>query len=389
MILSEEFRYQSKKSLFFCLAVLATSFLFFACSGGQSDVDGDPNATQNKEGTGQAVSPKKSNSALAKLNHTEGNVLVVIDTSEWNASLGDSVRRIFLQDLYGLPQAEPMFKITRIDPVDFSGIFKKYYSILVVANVNNKSPSGTYMRSLLGPKNVESARNEKKDAPPFYVNSDVFTPGQRIVYVLADSDEKLKQKIGENRLKIASYFDTKVNSLMSINQGYQKYDSKLTKKVKEQFGATFKVPYGYSLAKEGDRFLWLRIPDEEVDRNIIISKMPYANQDQFSDKFLSEWRDSLGFRLVKVEGDTNHYMMTQEYMPLKGQEITKDGKYAKLCRGLWKLKDNTLGGPFVSYAMLSEDGTEIYYVEGFIAAPGKSKRSKIREMRAILSNFKG
>ena len=58
-------------------------------------------------------------------------------------------------------------------------------------------------------------------------------------------------------------------------------------------------------------------------------------------------------------------------------------------RGLWKLKNNIMGGPFVSYVMASKDRKSIFYIEGFVAAPGKDKRELIRELEVILKTFEG
>ena len=64
------------------------------------------------------------------------------------------------------------------------------------------------------------------------------------------------------------------------------------------------------------------------------------------------------------------------------------GRYAIESRGLWKINDNSLGGPYVSYTFVSEKEKLIYYIEGFVAAPGKKKRVLLQEVDAILSTFK-
>ncbi len=57
-------------------------------------------------------------------------------------------------------------------------------------------------------------------------------------------------------------------------------------------------------------------------------------------------------------------------------------------RGLWKLKNNSRGGPFLSYIFVDEPTNRLYYLEGFIMGPGvDKKREFMRQLEAILTSF--
>jgi hypothetical protein len=47
-----------------------------------------------------------------------------------------------------------------------------------------------------------------------------------------------------------------------------------------------------------------------------------------------------------------------------------------------------MGGPFLGYAVTDQPQGLIYYIEGFVFAPGKDKREYMREIEAILWSFK-
>ncbi|MEQ9007480.1 MAG: DUF4837 family protein, partial [Ekhidna sp.] len=65
-----------------------------------------------------------------------------------------------------------------------------------------------------------------------------------------------------------------------------------------------------------------------------------------------------------------------------------NGHFAVEARGLWKISDNSRGGPFVSYSIVDEEEGLIYYVEGYVDSPGTRKKNLVRELEAILSTFK-
>ena len=52
-----------------------------------------------------------------------------------------------------------------------------------------------------------------------------------------------------------------------------------------------------------------------------------------------------------------------------------NGNYALEARGIWEIKNDYVGGSFISYAMLNKDRTELLLADGFIHAPGKEKRN--------------
>ena len=63
---------------------------------------------------------------------------------------------------------------------------------------------------------------------------------------------------------------------------------------------------------------------------------------------------------------------------------TKQGEYALEARGLWRMKGDFMGGPFVSHMRLDPVNQRIIVVEAFIYSPDKLKRNLMRQMEASL-----
>ncbi|NLI63696.1 MAG: DUF4837 family protein, partial [Bacteroidales bacterium] len=53
-------------------------------------------------------------------------------------------------------------------------------------------------------------------------------------------------------------------------------------------------------------------------------------------------------------------------------------------RGLWKVKGDFMGGPFVSHARVDEVNQRVIVAEVFVYAPDKLKRNLIRQIEASL-----
>jgi hypothetical protein len=66
------------------------------------------------------------------------------------------------------------------------------------------------------------------------------------------------------------------------------------------------------------------------------------------------------------------------------EDGTVHGKYAQIARGLWRVKGDRMGGPFVSHSRVDEVNGRVIVAEAFIYAPESLKRDLIRRMEAAL-----
>ena len=59
-----------------------------------------------------------------------------------------------------------------------------------------------------------------------------------------------------------------------------------------------------------------------------------------------------------------------------------NNKYVKLIKGCWRMKNDKMGGPFISYSWLNN--SNLITVEGYIYAPNFKKLNYLRELEAII-----
>lgn len=77
------------------------------------------------------------------------------------------------------------------------------------------------------------------------------------------------------------------------------------------------------------------------------------------------------------------YMTTvPEYTDVK--VINVQNEYTLEARGLWKIKNDMMGGPFISHMRLDQQNKKLIFAEIFVYAPEKMKRNLVRQMEASL-----
>ena len=100
-------------------------------------------------------------------------------------------------------------------------------------------------------------------------------------------------------------------------------------------------------------------------------------------------RDSLLKKFV--HGTTpNSYMVTREdqLAKLVSSSQLVNNQYIFSLKGLWRVENDKMGGPFSSISTVSNEGDKVITIEGYVYAPNFSKRELIRELEAYMYSFK-
>jgi hypothetical protein len=57
-------------------------------------------------------------------------------------------------------------------------------------------------------------------------------------------------------------------------------------------------------------------------------------------------------------------------------------------RGLWRLVNDFMGGPYISLAELDASNQRVVVAFGYVYAPGKSKRNFLKQVEAMIYSLK-
>ena len=293
---------------------------------------------------------------------TPWEVLVVMDKADWEAPHGRALFEVLDRDVPCLPQSEPMFQISRCNVSDFTGILKPVRNIIQVEISNIYS------------------------APKAYCYQDLWASNQSVLKLVAPDKEQFETYVREHPEVIYNYFEQSElkRNLDVIRRTYNREFSQI---VEQKFGIRILVPKLMKQYKLADDFFWASNAQAKKRQDMVIYTYPYTDPNTFTEEYLLHKRDSVMKENIPG-GPAGSYMARQEDVPGEFRALNLNGKYAAEIRGLWKVKGDMMGGPFVSVTRLDEVNQRVVTVEVFVYAPEDDKRNILRYNESIIYSMK-
>lgn len=288
-----------------------------------------------------------------------GELVVVMEDNTWKGAAGDTVFNLLSQHVYGLPQPEPMFNVVHVKSSAFTKIFQTHRNIV----------------------HVTIGEGQKKS---IQLKTDVWATPQVVVEISASTEQELIEMFSANASKVIDHVLN--NEQQRILTSYNaQLNTEVANAVEAKFGLKMTIPKGYNLAREEDDFLWIRYQTKDITQSILVYAEPYTKPNTFTTEGMVDVMNSFAKKYV-LGPDQGTYMSTFMEYPPRLKETALSGKYATKLIGLWHIERALMGGPFVSYAFLDPSEKTVYYVHGFVFAPGKNKRNYLRQVDAILNS---
>ncbi len=349
----------------FYILIFSLVFILFAC-----------NSYTSLENTNSNFLPNASGE--------NNEMLIVMDSTKFKGKVGRLLVDIYGSYIYGLPQPEPEFDLIYIKPRKFNSILKYAKNIVIVFSLEGNSLDSKILRKEF---NEESLNRIKVDSSLFmFTKKNQYANGQNILYLFSKNDDDLYNKINQNKDIILKSF--KMASLSRTSKKiFSKQEKNISKQIFDDFDINIKVPFGYDLASKKNSFIWLRQLEIDYEKNIFIYFEDYTNDEVFRNKNIESLREKISMKYLRDFEKPDIYMTTQKVFPIITKEITFKNKFSLESKGLWKLSDISGGGPFHSFVIFDDKKNRLYYIEGYVYAPGTKKRDLMQEISAILWTF--
>lgn len=258
-----------------------------------------------------------------------------------------------------LPQREKAYQVNTIATGEQSPEVK-YARVAVVVGVDN---------SLVSPK----IRYEK----------DVHaTPQMMVRLTVPSADEMVK---GHARIASAlNAFIGRFETNVQLRHLRKAHSPAREKEVERATGVTMLIPADIAKTKKSNGFIWLSDDGGTTMRNICVY---VAKGTDCSAERLLKVRDSVMQRNVKGEADSMYMTTVRNVAPL-ARVIDHGGRRIVEMRGLWEMKGDAMGGPFVSHTLTDSLNNRIVTAEAFVYAPGEKKRDVMKRLEAALFTVK-
>ena len=171
-----------------------------------------------------------------------------------------------------------------------------------------------------------------------------------------------------------------------ISQLHNKHNDYISTKVGSKFDCDIWLPSELSSSKEGEDFFWASTNTATGDQNFVIYSYPYTDKDTFTKEYFIHKRDSV--MKANIPGAKEGMYMSTDSITVDVRPIDVHGDYTMEARGLWRMKGDFMGGPFVSHTRLDKTNQRIVTAEVFVYSPNKLKRNLVRMLEASLYTLK-
>lgn len=319
--------------------VLLTTFAMFSCKG-------------------------KNNLFLPTPTGMPYEVLVVSSDEMWNNPSGRALFDVLDTDVPGLPQSERSFRISHTPKSGFSSLLKTFRNIIEV-----DIQKGVYSQ------------------PKLKFTRDKYASPQMIMTIQAPDEKSFEEFVSQNGQTIINFFTvSEMNREIEILK--TKFSEPVNDSIKKYFDCELRIPVDIQSIKVGKDFIWAsnQYNASSSIMNFVIYSFPYTDTNTFTLDYFIHKRDSVMKKNIPGE-KPNQYMSTDSILVDVTDSSFRD-YYMQVARGLWKMKNDLMGGPFVSHSIVDEINGRVIVVEAFIFAPSMKKRDIMRKLEAALFTLK-
>jgi len=306
-----------------------------------------------------------SRSNLPRSIGNTSEVLVVLQNDQqWDNLVGQSIKNQLAQEQYGLSQYEPIFDLAHITVNNFSEMFKKHRNILIVSI----------------DKNVSATKVETFE--------DSWSAPQRIIRVVSPSISSFSEDFGNYAEGIINDYNSAERSrILSVFRPSSK--NEVLNKVRTAFNLDITIPQGFYVAKTQPGFMWIRKEVTDYSQGIIIISEPYKDKEQFSLSSIMARTNRELKQYIPGESEGTYMVIDSEFVPPVIKQ-TEDfaAEYTIEMRGVWSVKHDFMGGPFISYTFVDSRNNQIITIYGYVYHPNKKKRNLLRQIEAIIYSVK-
>ena len=293
--------------------------------------------------------------------------MIVVTTNEakWDGPVGDTIRSFFNQQFDVLPQPEPLFEMSNIQAATFeeTAMYQTHHNVLIV-DID---------------KNLKKASLE--------VRKDEWARPQTVIRLHAPTEEAFYSYFNETGKAILGLLMKSERERLQYT--FSKFkDAEVIDELKNHFKLTIELPSGFYIAKKTADFMWIRKETPKISQGIMIYTYDFVDTIAFDVARITSFRNSMTEEYIPGPSEGSFMKVSVEYMPVISNRIDFNGKFAVETRGLWKLENDFMGGPFMNYTLVDEKRNKVITLDAYVYAPNAPKRDLMIQMEALIYSLK-
>ncbi|TNE72990.1 DUF4837 family protein [bacterium] len=313
-------------------------------------------------------------------------VLVVMDSTQFQSPLADSIRATFGGSWMTLPAPENrydlrFFSIKTKKDLEYA---KQARNLILAAPLDEKSIVADFVASLLSDEVIQKVNSDELNAIRL---EDKWVLNQWILMLTGSTQESATAYLSEHQ----DYLMESLNERERKRWMYEVYDKGRQVAHEDtlwnEYGWKIGIQHDYNkhidelgfvsfrrLLANNDRWIWVWWKDNVTDLRFLNPTWVNAARDSIMEKHIRGSRE-------------NSYVQTEYRRDIEQQIKTMNGRYTIQTNGTWRMENDLMGGPFVNYTMYDEAQRRLYMVEFAQFAPKLAKRNFVRQFESMALTF--
>jgi hypothetical protein len=324
-----------------------------------------------------------------------GEVLVVTDSVTWAGPVGDALR-----ETLGRSVAPPLdvadFHLRRRALTEESyAALQRARNVVFAAALDEPSAVARFLEARLDPAGVQKVREGRGIfvAP----RRDVWAAGQAVVFAAAGSDSLLAEAFSRHADTLRTLFTSQAEAGLRAEMFARGRQAALEDTLLSAHDFAVNVQHDYVVTQDTTarpaglpgRFVRLRrvLSDTWRDLWVYYEDAPSAADTLYTERVT----DALLEAFVRGDYDAS-FVRVDRARPVRSDSVALAGRPARRARGLWRMTEDYMGGPFVRYSFYEPGQRRRYVVFGMVYAPqhafGEDKREFLRQLEVIAQTFR-
>lgn len=302
----------------------------------------------------------------------EWEIYTIADQEDWQV-VGPIITEALEKKLV-TPLTEKEYVVTHVDPENLQD-YLLMRNLLLISSLRPGSKMDKILRKALPDDAYEKIVSGEEY---LFIARNQWAREQFIVILASPGIEALKASVASYPDYIYTLFDqTRNQRLREVL--FFRTQGKIEKHLKKNYHWTFKIPYGYKIAREDKEKNFVQLSLLNPDRNIFIHWVDHPEKDKYHETWLLKKINWMGSNYNDAYVKEGYYYATKK--KFRNYEAT-------LLIGLWQSDTKNIGGPMQAYAFYVPEQDRYYVIYFNIFAPDRRKEPYIRELRTIVETFK-
>jgi hypothetical protein len=329
----------------------------------------------------------------------EGEVTVVMDSTQWTGSVGQAFRETVTPWVNTLPQPERYFEIRHLELSSertYESI-QDLKNVVIAAPLSDSTNEANFLRRRLSDK----ARQAVLDGQSAVVGKpNLWRRSQRVFFVTAADSAALADVLRTRGETIRSTFKDITLARMEREMYDDARQFAVEDSLMERHGFAVNVQHDYQIAidttTDSTGFVWLRRILAKTRREFFVHYKENASAGRLSPNWIYSTQDSLTRKYLR--GNVAGFVRIDYRRSLETEQTTVLDRFGYESRGLWHMvkagqEEGEFmsvggGGPFVAYAFYDQPTDRLYLLHGSVFAPEFDKLQFLRQMEVMAKTFR-